>query len=294
MSNNVCLITNYNYSSFISECLYGVLNQSTPFDLVIIVDDGSTDNSLNVISQAVSGLSFVKIISKINGGQLSAFNAAVNFISPSDRVFFLDSDDVYPPDYLSLVLATLKIHPSEFVYCADRIFSSTNCPFKSAFVGPIEVDHVPPTSALAQSALCWFGGPTSCISISGELFHQIFPFPFELDWKSRADDIIVYASSILGIDKLYIPSVGIGYRTHQNNVYLNRHIGLEEIKNRQIALHNLFNWYASKFNIPPHPSLKKTLEEFFSLTSAQRKRHAVPDLIKLTYKWYKIRTFSNC
>ena len=285
MPKNICLITNYNYSAFITECLEGVLSQSKPFDLVLVVDDGSTDNSKSIIESICQKTPSVKFISKENGGQLSGFNAAANLVSSDDRVFFLDADDVYPPDYLELVLANLAMHPADFTYCKDHLFSSARSPLTSAKANHIDPERVPVTSALSRAASCWFGGPTSCISISGSLFQRIFPYPFENDWKSRADDVIVYASSVIGVHKLYLPSLHIGYRTHPNNSYLNRQISNEEVDQRQRALHQLFDWYGSRFAAQTHPTLFKTLMELFSLSRAQRRRHAVPNPIKLTYKW---------
>jgi glycosyltransferase involved in cell wall biosynthesis len=285
MHRNICLITNYNYSAFIEECIGSALSQSTSFDLILVVDDGSTDDSKSIIWSIVNRNPSVKLIAKENGGQLSGFNAAVNLIKDDDRVFFLDADDVYPPDYLELTLGKLALWPVDFTYCKDYLFTSSKCPLTTAIANSETAEIVPMTSALSRAASCWFGGPTSCITVSGSLFHKIFPYPFESDWRSRADDVIVYASSIISSRKLYLPSINIGYRTHPNNGYLNRIISAEEKERRRAALKQLFHWYGSRFSIQSHPSLYETLSEFFSLSSDQRKRHAVPNLFKLIYKW---------
>jgi glycosyltransferase involved in cell wall biosynthesis len=285
MHQNICLITNYNYSTFIEECIESALSQSHPFDLILVVDDGSTDDSKSLIESISHRNPSVKLIAKDNGGQLSGFNAAVNLIKNEDRVFFLDADDVYPPDYLEIILSNLALNPADFTYCKDYLFTSNRSPLTTAKASSEIAEIVPPTSALSRAASCWFGGPTSCITVSGSLFHKIFPYPFESDWKSRADDVIVYASSIICSHKLYLPSIHIGYRTHSNNGYLNRTISADEKKRRQAALNQLFYWYGSRYSIYAHPSLSETLLEFFSLSEGQRRRHAVPYLIKLTYKW---------
>ena len=285
MQKNICLITNYNYSAFIEECIDSVLSQSTSFDLIIVVDDGSTDDSKSKIESIAYRNPSIKLIAKENGGQLSGFNVAVNLIKNDDRVFFLDADDVYPPDYLELTLANLAPYPADFTYCKDYLFASSKSPLTTAIANSETVEIVPVTSALSRAASCWFGGPTSCITVSGSLFHKIFPYPFESDWRSRADDVIVYASSIISSNKFYLPSINIGYRTHPNNGYLNRIISAEEKEQRQAALKQLFYWYGSRFSIQAYPSLYETLSEFFSLSSEQRKRHAVPNLFKLIYKW---------
>ena len=54
MQKNICFINNYNNEAFIRECLQSVFNQTHPFDEVILVDDGSSDNSLKIISEFVA------------------------------------------------------------------------------------------------------------------------------------------------------------------------------------------------------------------------------------------------
>ncbi len=83
------LINNYNYGRYLSEAIDSALAQTYPNVEVIVVDDGSTDESRNVI--ATYGQRLTAIL-KDNSGQASAFNAAL----PRTRgyaVHFLDADD---------------------------------------------------------------------------------------------------------------------------------------------------------------------------------------------------------
>ena len=66
-----CLVNNYNYADFVGEAISSVLVQTKPFDEIIIVDDGSTDGSLDVITAAVANRSDINVIAKKNEGQLS-------------------------------------------------------------------------------------------------------------------------------------------------------------------------------------------------------------------------------
>ena len=49
MTKLVCLINNYNYSEYLPECLDSVFSQTHPFYKVMVVDDGSTDESVEII-----------------------------------------------------------------------------------------------------------------------------------------------------------------------------------------------------------------------------------------------------
>ena len=83
------LINNYNYAPFLREAIESALSQTYHPIEIIVVDDGSTDNSRAIISSYGTKLT---AIFKENGGQASAFNAGVA-AGNGDLYFFLDSDD---------------------------------------------------------------------------------------------------------------------------------------------------------------------------------------------------------
>ena len=82
------IIDNYNYGRFIDETINSALNQDCENIEVIVVDDGSTDDSRDVIESF--GDKIIPVY-KPNGGQASALNAGFNK-SKGDVIFFLDSD----------------------------------------------------------------------------------------------------------------------------------------------------------------------------------------------------------
>src|SRR5262245_61685550 len=87
------IINNYNYGRFLEEAINSALDQTYRKTEVIVVDDGSTDNSRQVIADHNDQIITVL---KDNGGQASAFNAG--FIrSHGEIIIFLDSDDILLP-----------------------------------------------------------------------------------------------------------------------------------------------------------------------------------------------------
>src|SRR5262245_6559987 len=87
------LINNYNYAQFLREAIDSALSQSYRRVEIIVVDDGSTDQSREIISSYGSR---VTAVFKENGGQASAFNVGVA-ASRGDILCFLDSDDLFYP-----------------------------------------------------------------------------------------------------------------------------------------------------------------------------------------------------
>jgi glycosyltransferase involved in cell wall biosynthesis len=87
------IINNYNHARFLREAIESALGQSYPRTEVIVVDDGSTDRSQNIIAEY--GGRIVPVL-KENGGQASACNAGFA-VSRGRVVFYLDADDLLLP-----------------------------------------------------------------------------------------------------------------------------------------------------------------------------------------------------
>ena len=69
------LINNYNYQDYIIDSIESVLNQSYPVDEIIVVDDKSTDNSVQILQEKFANHEIVKLVLKDkNEGQLSSLN----------------------------------------------------------------------------------------------------------------------------------------------------------------------------------------------------------------------------
>jgi glycosyltransferase involved in cell wall biosynthesis len=87
------IITSYNYGRYLNETIESALNQTYSNTEVIVVDDGSTDNSREII--ATYGNKVIQIL-KENAGQASSFNIGFSR-SKGQVIFFLDSDDKLLP-----------------------------------------------------------------------------------------------------------------------------------------------------------------------------------------------------
>lgn len=104
------LINNYNYDKFLPEAIESVLNQTYKNYELIIVDDGSTDNSREIIeSYHKKHPDKITPIFKENGGQASAFNVGFT-ASKGDIIAFLDSDDYWFPQKLRSIAEAHRKH----------------------------------------------------------------------------------------------------------------------------------------------------------------------------------------
>lgn len=85
----------YNISEYIHECIRPLLENTFLNYEIILVNDGSTDNSLDIISKLSTISDKIKVINKDNGGLSSARNAGLKE-AKGKYIFFLDGDDFIP------------------------------------------------------------------------------------------------------------------------------------------------------------------------------------------------------
>jgi glycosyltransferase involved in cell wall biosynthesis len=98
------VVSSFNYARYLPEAIESALAQTAPGTEVVVVDDGSTDESREVIERYRGR---VRAVLKENGGQASAFNAGFA-ASRGDAVLFLDSDDVLLPEAMESALEALR------------------------------------------------------------------------------------------------------------------------------------------------------------------------------------------
>lgn len=99
----------YNKADYIYDTLQSVLNQTYKHFEIIVIDDGSSDNSLGVIKKITD--TRLKVISQKNSGVSAARNKGIA-IAKSPWVAFLDADDIWLPDHLKTLLEVSTTYPS--------------------------------------------------------------------------------------------------------------------------------------------------------------------------------------
>jgi hypothetical protein len=122
------VVVNHNYARFLPEALDGLLAQETPFDEVIAVDDGSTDDSRRVLDDYRAR---VKVLEIPNGGQLGACRAGLA-AATTDYVYFLDADDVAMPHLVATVAPALVGRPAKVQFQLEG-FNDGGEPLESVF-----------------------------------------------------------------------------------------------------------------------------------------------------------------
>jgi glycosyltransferase involved in cell wall biosynthesis len=205
------IIDNYNYGRYLADAIASALGQTYPRTEVIVVDDGSTDDSWEVIARFPDQ---VKPVLKENGGQASAFNAGFDR-SRGDVVLFLDADDM--------------VHPRA-VEEAVRLFSGAGIakvhwPMWDVYENGTRTGKITPERPLAEGDLRNIvarEGPSSYVSApaSGNAWarralERIFPIP-EPEFRAAADTYLFTLDALFGSIKKLDKPHGY-YRIHARN-----------------------------------------------------------------------------
>jgi len=270
------IITNYNYGKFITECVDSLLQQTYKNIEVIIIDDGSTDNSLELLNDNYSKNRLINIVSKKNGGQLSTFNEALKYIT-GDIVFFLDSDDIYKDNYIEKVLEIYKKDKTiDFVFCAiEKFFTDGRKEIIQKYKENIDIGFSMISAIYSKE---WVGSVTSVISMKKDILNQILPIPFEKDWITRADDCLIWGSSVVGAKKYYYNDPLVLYRVHGDNAFYDKKISDVYLYKREISINRLFTFFINKLG------LNDKILNFISLEFKSRN----PKDYKLLIRYIKI------
>jgi glycosyltransferase involved in cell wall biosynthesis len=103
------VITNYNYGEYLDEAITSVRNQTYPVDEIIVVDDGSTDNSADICNQSRHRGTF-SYIAQTNQGVAAARNTGIAKAT-QPFVVCLDADDALDPQYVAVCRQALLADP---------------------------------------------------------------------------------------------------------------------------------------------------------------------------------------
>lgn len=124
------LIPAYNAEKWIAKTIESAISQTWPKKEIIVVDDGSTDQSLQIMKRMESKI--IKIISQNNKGASAARNKALEF-AQGDCIQWLDSDDLLASDKISRQLNSFALDRNSRVLLSSSFGSFYSRPEKARF-----------------------------------------------------------------------------------------------------------------------------------------------------------------
>jgi len=233
------IINNYNYDVFLREAVDSALNQTYLNTEVIVVDDGSTDRSREII--ASYGDQIIPVL-KGNGGQASAFNAGFA-ASRGEVVFFLDSDDI--------LLPTAVKNATKLFRSPDLV--KVHWPLWEIDKDGRKTGQMKPQGALAEGDLrekvlregpsTHLGPPTTGNAWARRFLERILPRP-EAEYRISADSYLMELAPLFGKVKRILKPQGL-YRLHEGSNYTDKLF--DEKLQHGVAFYNHFFYEMSKY-----------------------------------------------
>ncbi|PZV08250.1 MAG: glucosyl transferase [Leptolyngbya sp.] len=210
------LINNYNYGCYLKQAIDSALAQTYGHIEIIVVDDGSQDNSVEVINSYPQPA--ITTVFKPNGGQASAFNAGLA-VAAGDLICFLDADDYFYADKVQRIVELFQQHPH-----LGWIFHKLN--YVDTQGNLLEIAD--PSKDITQSEVVDFRQVLATgrrftqtipcgLCFRHDLLGQILPMP-EARGVTISDNYIKYAALSLA-PGLFLPHRLAAQRIHDSNTY---------------------------------------------------------------------------
>jgi glycosyltransferase involved in cell wall biosynthesis len=268
------IIDNYNYGRFVGAAIESALAQTHPACEVIVVDDGSTDDSADVISRYGRD---VRVLLKENGGQASAFNQG--FAESSGAVvLFLDADDMLLPDAAARVMSVFGERPGVAkVQYRLRVVDENGVPSG----GVVPPAHVRMPSGdlrryLTRCNFTWWS-PTTGQAFRADVLRGLFPLP-EPVLRNGVDYYLQPSVAMLG-EIVSLDEVGGLYRQHGANDALRTELDLDNIRSfvvRARDVHPHIVRVAARSGLVGYPSDVRELLDVIILSERMISRKLEP------------------
>lgn len=218
MSNNLVsiIIPVYNVASYLDECLNSVINQTYNNLEIILIDDGSTDDSLEICNLFAKKDKRIKVLHQDNAGVSSARNRGLNIIT-GKYVLFIDSDDKIESNMVEILERIIDRNDKiDAVFCGYKEFDDISGKIIKV-VSPVKSKKVNRDNGVSEifgeySTMLWNKMFRSSIIDSTDLFDVTLRIGEDELWMidvlKKADSIILigtplyyYRNRITGVTK---------------------------------------------------------------------------------------------
>jgi glycosyltransferase involved in cell wall biosynthesis len=203
------IIPTYNRAKYLVEAVNSVLAQTFSDYEIIVVDDGSTDNTREVLQPLMSDTR-IHYVYQENRGESAARNHGI-YLAAGKYIAFLDSDDLFTPTKLEKQTAYLNTHPEvAFVHSCFVRFDDQDADLGYRDTSRI-TGEVYPDLLLDWSVLI----PPSCVMLRAEILKHVGGFDEELRW---GPDLDMWRRITKAYPVGVVPKALTKMRTHAGNV----------------------------------------------------------------------------
>lgn len=247
------IINNHNHQGFLRQCIDSLLSQTKRPQEIVIVDDGSTDDSPSIIEEYARNHPFIKPVFTSQAGQSIAVSRGITE-STEQIILLLDSDDIYSPVHVQTMWNRwIELDKPDLMYCRFFMFGNQEhikCKenhFRGVdprfLIGPIDVEAPYDWGkTLALSVFLpgqFLGNINSTICVAAQhakrLALQDFAKVPGYFCRGNAEYLLLYASSLAGGRRVYVPDRTVGYRVRDDGLSSGH-----AIKKDSLSMYNFF------------------------------------------------------
>ncbi|MDA8291345.1 MAG: glycosyltransferase [Actinomycetota bacterium] len=191
----------HDYGRFLPDALGSIAAQTRPADEVLVVDDGSADETLDVARAFAERWPACGVLSRAPArGAVATFNDGVR-ATGGELVVILSADDVVAPNYLEALEARLVGTEASFAYSGVRYFGSRSGSWPAR---PFDPRRLARANFVNGSAM-----------FTRELFEQVGGFDAGFDRTGMEDWAFWVAALSRGATGVPVPDTWLGYRRHE-------------------------------------------------------------------------------
>ena len=257
------IMANYNYAKYIEKAISSVIHQTYQDVELIIIDDGSTDDSWEIISKYKEIYSEkITAIKQKNSGQADSFNKGFKH-AKGDIICFLDSDDYWEKNKLEVIKDIFCKNHNISIIQHNLYLIKDETPTKHLYAK--QLFHGDYFSKTKKSGELPGFMPTSALSFSRKALKEVFPLP--IVFKTCADGYLARTSFCFGNVHVLENSLGY-YRLHAANCVFNNQNHNNDYYLHKMLLPSLNSFYRKnkieiRYNIDKNKTLIEIAQEKF-------------------------------
>lgn len=203
------IIPVYNVEKYLDKCMQSVLAQTYDNFEVILVDDGSTDNSGKMCDEYAKKDNRIKVIHQKNMGLSGARNSALDIMN-GDAVTFVDSDDTIDPHMIEYLVSDMEQYDADIVEC--QIYSVINNVVKAP-----EYLKATKVCSCEQALLMDLSSKGGSVSACGKLYRKKIFKKHRFELGRISEDTFAIIGSIRQAEKIIIDHRPMYYYYRRNN-----------------------------------------------------------------------------
>lgn len=208
------IVTSYNYSNYVEETIKSIQNQDFDDFEIIVVDDFSKDNSVEILKK-IDGIKL--ICHNKNKGQLASIITGLKE-AKGEYVSIIDSDDTIYPEYAKILFNELSNSKVALVCCNGN-----------------ETKDLTPQNAPVGG---WYWSPMSCGMLKKEVLTCILDYKNTNLWKICPDKLLFNLAHLQGNSRI-INQTLVNKRNHEKNAGNSKFRFFINLKNNILIRHEL-------------------------------------------------------